>query len=818
MSSRESDSAYPSPRGANPGRRTADGADAYPSGTPPYGTGLPGAAAFAHGRNDDPFGTAAQGGPGAPEAAADEVPKTETTLTTRIRINIPGSRPIPPVVVRSPVKNEEPAAGAGAPGPRSEGTGSPVLGLVDAGTADAPANLPPEWQEGGPQGGPAGATGGQGRPDGAGESESTGAWFRPRQKGRQDAGPAPVPAGAPGGAPQPGPQAAAAAAQATPQAAPPGAPRPAAGAPRPAAQGGPQTAPPGPRGPVPGERRSAPRPGGAPASPFAGGPEGAPQDPFAAPAADPFAAPAQGRPDGGGQRPAGRFAADPFAGPAQGRPTAAPGAPGGEPRRAPADPFGPAPVQENPFRTGPADPFAAGRAAGAAQPEPEDTQVGGFEPIRDESRPGGSIPGVPTASLFGSAPPAADPFAGPADPFGGAPAQPDPFAAPADPFAPGPAPAAADPFADPFGGAPAQADPFGGPFGAAAPDRGRPAPAAAEAAPAPAPAPKPAPPKAESAEPAPKKRGKARKLAGYAVGGVLFAGAAAYGTGLMLNQADIPKGTTVLGTDIGGDTRDQAVSALDDSVAKTGKEPIKLKLGGQALSLDPATAGLSFDTTGTVDGLTKHSYNPVEVIGSLAGGTKAVAPEVKVDQSKLKAALDELAARSGQGVKEGFVRFTETGQTEVVPGKAGQGLDSAAAAAQVEQAYRNRAAGQPEGEVALTLTAAQPKVGEDALKAAAASLGKQVLNGNVTLKAGKLKWDFGKLTASRALTLAPDASGKVVLTWDLDKLDTALNGVFDKAKTRKNGALAPITPQDVADGIASVLDKSGRDRVFTFPA
>ncbi|WP_030275942.1 peptidoglycan binding domain-containing protein [Streptomyces sp. NRRL B-24484] len=801
MSSRESDSAYPPPRGATPGRRTADGADAYPSGTPPYGTGLPGAAAFAHGRSDDPFGTATQGaGLGGQEAAADDVPKTETTLTTRVRINIPGSRPIPPVVVRSPVKNEEPGPGPGAPGRRTEGSGSPVLGVMDAGTAQAPVDLSPERQEGGP-------AGGQGRPDGASESESTGAWFRPRQKSRGD--------GAPDGAPQPAPQTAQASAQATPRTAPQGAPRPAAGAPRPAPQGGPQATTPGPRGPVPGERRGAPRPTGTPASPFAGGPEGgAPQDPFAAPQ-DPFAAPPQARPDaGGGQRPAGRFAADPFAGPAQG----APGAPGAEPRRAPADPFGPAPVQENPFRTGPADPFAAGRAAGAAQPEPEDTQVGGFEPIRDDAHPGGSIPGVPTASLFGSAPPAADPFAGPADPFaapGAAPAG-GPFAAPADPFAPGSAPAAADPFGGPYGGAPAQADPFGGPFGGAAPDRGRPAPAAAE--PAPAPAPEPAPPKAESAEPAPKRRGKARKLAGYAVGGLIFAGAAAYGTGLMLNQADIPKGTTVLGTDIGGDTRDQAVSALDESVAKTGKEPIKLKLGSQALTLDPATAGLSFDTTGTVDGLTKHSYNPVEVIGSLAGGSKAVAPEVKVDQSKLKAALDELAAKSGQGLKEGYVRFTETGQTEVVPGKPGQGLDSAAAAAQVEQAYRNRAAGLPEEDVALTLTAAKPKVGEDALKAAAASLGKQVLNGNVTLKAGKLKWDFGKLTASRALTLAPDASGKVVLTWDLDKLDAALNGVFDKAKTRKNGALAPITPQDVADGIASVLDKSGRDRVFTFPA
>ncbi|MEV6211683.1 peptidoglycan binding domain-containing protein [Kitasatospora sp. NPDC051914] len=808
MSSRESDSAYPQSRGGNPGRRPADGADAYPSGTPPYGTGLPGAAAFAHGRSDDPFGTASQAAAvGGQEAPADDVPKTETTLTTRMRINIPGSRPIPPIVVRSPVKNEEPPAApadAGAPRHRSEGGGgSPVLGVMEAGTASAPPKLPPEWQEGAP-----GGQGGQGPQGGPSESESTGAWFRPRQRGRQDAGPAPAPTGAPAGAPagRPNP---------TPQPGPGAAPQPAA------ASGAPQAAQrataPGPRAPQPGEQRPAPRPTGAPASPFAGGPDGAPQDPFAAPQ-DPFAAPQQGRPEGAvGPRPAGRFAPDPFAAPAA-----------GAPRSAPADPFA-AQAPENPFRSGPADPFAAGRAAGAAAQEPEDTQIGGFEPIRDDARPGGSIPGLPTANLFGSAPPAtgpaADPFAtSPAtDPFATSPAA-DPFGtAPAgDPFAGNPAAAAGDP----FGGAPQQGDPFtaGGPgngFGGGFdgtegfPDaaRNRPAPAAERT---PEPASEPAP--KASSESAPRRRGRGGKLAGYAVGGLLFAGAAAYGTGLMLNQADIPKGTTVLGTDIGGDTRDQAVSALDESVAKTGKEPIKLKLGGQSLSLDPATAGLSFDTTATVDGLTKHSYNPVDVIGSLAGGTKAVAPEVKVDRAKLKAALDELAAKSGQGLKEGYVRFTETGQTEVVPGKAGQALDSAAAAEAVEAAYRSRAAGQDGGEVALALTAAQPKVGEDVLKAAAAELGKQVLAGNVTLKAGAKKWDFGKVTASKALTLAPDASGKVVLTWDLDKLDAALGGVFDKSKTRKNGALVPITPQDVADGIATVIGKSGKERVFTFPA
>lgn len=34
-------------------------------------------------------------------------PRTETTLTTRIRINIPGSRPIPPVVMRTPMAESD---------------------------------------------------------------------------------------------------------------------------------------------------------------------------------------------------------------------------------------------------------------------------------------------------------------------------------------------------------------------------------------------------------------------------------------------------------------------------------------------------------------------------------------------------------------------------------------------------------------------------------------------------------------------------------------------------------------------------------------
>ncbi|MEH6376530.1 hypothetical protein V7793_19705, partial [Streptomyces sp. KLMMK] len=70
--SRESDSSSSGPQGR--------GGAAYPSGTPPYGS------------EEQARGAA---------ASRPEEPKTETTLTTRIRINIPGSRPIPPVIMRT---------------------------------------------------------------------------------------------------------------------------------------------------------------------------------------------------------------------------------------------------------------------------------------------------------------------------------------------------------------------------------------------------------------------------------------------------------------------------------------------------------------------------------------------------------------------------------------------------------------------------------------------------------------------------------------------------------------------------------------------
>ncbi|MFB8270003.1 hypothetical protein ACFC96_25835 [Streptomyces sp. NPDC055955] len=146
--SRETDSSSSGPQGR--------GGAAYPSGTPPYGTPAQGS-----GPGDGAPGDAGQPAEGRP---VPEERKTETTLTTRIRINIPGSRPIPPVVMRTPMSDVD--AGPATPDPAAPPAPAPQ-------TPTAPAPRTPPSGDG--QSAPA-------------AEEKTSSWFAPRKSGPPQAG------------------------------------------------------------------------------------------------------------------------------------------------------------------------------------------------------------------------------------------------------------------------------------------------------------------------------------------------------------------------------------------------------------------------------------------------------------------------------------------------------------------------------------------------------------------------------------------------------------------------------------------------------
>ncbi|MEV8107511.1 hypothetical protein AB0Q97_35335, partial [Streptomyces sp. NPDC088135] len=125
---------------------------------------------------------------------------------------------------------------------------------------------------------------------------------------------------------------------------------------------------------------------------------------------------------------------------------------------------------------------------------------------------------------------------------------------------------------------------------------------------------------APRSEPAPapaKKKGRS-KLVLLGAAAVALLGVA-YGAGLLMNHSDVPKGTTVLGVDIGGGTKEEGVTKLDAALGKRAVAPIQLSVDGKKTQLAPDKAGLALDSQETVRSAAGSDYNPVSVIGSLFG-------------------------------------------------------------------------------------------------------------------------------------------------------------------------------------------------------
>ncbi|MEU8348985.1 peptidoglycan binding domain-containing protein [Streptomyces sp. NPDC048845] len=695
--SRESDTSSSGPQG--------HGGAAYPSGTPPYGTRqYP--SLHPQGEHDAPEP------PDAGEAPKPEEPKTETTLTTRVRINIPGSRPIPPVVMRTPVEDRSSATTPGASGPPAP-----------AGTvAGAPAHGAPAQRDEEPKGATASADQGgkpAGRSGGQGGGEKTSDWFAPR---KPPAGPPPSasPGGGRGG---PGPSGSG------PSGPPPSGP-------------GPSSPPPsGPAGPGAGQRR----PGAAPGQdgPPPGGPRpGAGQGldrPVAPPAAD-FRPGAGGGP---GTGPVADFRPGAGGGPGTGpNPVFRPGPSG--PTTGPAE--GDMPLTPPPFQQ---------QDGSRQQPPPPGPAAGGPPPGRSagpyggETEFGGADERVSSDTLVSGLhviPPTGD-----------------------SPFAPG-----------------SSAD--------------------EEAAPRP-----PAPPAPVPAAPPAKKKGRPKAV--LAAAGVVGVLGVAYAAGLLLDHSEVPAGTTVLGVDIGGTTKEEAVDTLDKALGKRVDAPLTVAVGAEKHQLKPSVVGLDVDTETTVREAAGRDYNPVSVIGSLFGGSREAEPAIETDKEKLTAALEELGG-TAEAEKDGRIDFAD-GKAVAIPGKPHKALDVAKSVDAVSQAYRTRAEGGANKTVPLPSSLRQPTIDQADIDRAMKEFAEPAMSGLVTVQTDPAHTiSFSPENSLPKFLSMKAVNGKLVDTYDLKALKALYGGVFDGVLIeRGDGSKKPVTPQDVAGALREALrstDPAGR--------
>ncbi|MGW5173536.1 hypothetical protein ACWERY_04110 [Streptomyces sp. NPDC004082] len=706
--SRETDSSSSGPNGR--------GGAAYPSGTPPYGTP-----------------TASEDGAAAGRSAAQpEERKTETTLTTRIRINIPGSRPIPPVVVRTPMADADTSAeSAEGADTDPETTGSVRMPAIASGPT-APAAEGP------------------GEPPSA--EEKTSDWFAPRKSG--------PPKGGSGGGPANG-------AGLPAGSAPAGAGAPAVPAPSPGMSSGPQGpgarpggpgTPPGAGGPGPmggqarpGGTNGAGLPGATGAGPVAPGHGGGTGsfDVSAALTGPPsggesrrddlpyFAENGQGAPDGR------RGPAGPTGGPVTGDgPMVPPAGPG-------AGPFG---------SGGPGVPGAGpgGPGAGPGGGLSDDTAI--LTPQRPAPEPGGHGYG-PNDNVSGHTVTSGIPVV----PGGQN-----------SPFGPGGHPDGPLPHTPPK-------------------------------------LPEPAPKPAASAKPA-KKKGRS-KLVLLAVG-VVFLGGAAYGAGLLMNHSDVPKGTTVLGVDIGGGTRDEAVKKLDDAFGDRTNKPLRLSVDGDTVALRPDQSGLQLDAKATASAAARSDYNPMSVIGSLFGGQRVVEPVMPVDEEKLRAALERAAGGSGSA-GDGTIKF-QPGKAVAVYGKAGKGIDVGASAEAVREAYRSQVESGTSTPVKVPTTIKQPTVSDAEVNRMMKKFAEPAMSGIVTVRTDAAHTvSFSPQNSLWRFLRVKAQDGKLVDFYDRAELTKLYGNTFDGVLvTRGTGKKTAVTVEDVIGALRpALMSKNAADRI-----
>lgn len=777
--SRETDSSSSGPQGR--------GGAAYPSGTPPYGSRQYSSAA---GSDESPESV---------DPPRPEEPKTETTLTTRIRINIPGSRPIPPVVMRTPMAESDLATGR----PDTERTGStPRPGTPPTAPSGLTGGAAASARPAGAQAGDTRDGGGSAEPSAPAASGSTATdegtkakagsdWFAPRKS----PAPAPAPASGPTGMPGAG----------HPGSSPLGAGGPGVGGSGAAGPGGPGTA--GPDGgarsrpDLPYFSDAAPRPGSGPGTSGSGIP-GADTPASGTPGLGMSGSGIPGAGPSGSGGPAsaldGYSTEPPGAGP---RPTPDPGvrAPGRPGAPGPSGPTtGPVPgtssltpdLDSIPGLGGPG-PMGPGAPGGVPPRLSDDTAILTPQSPAPDAGPGGHVSGDTLTSGIPVVPgePRSTFPGGPNGPGGVFPGGPG---SGGGPFAGSPGGSGS-----PFPGAPGDGDPFAdGSGGPGAPTTPRPA----AARPQPTPA-------------APAKKGRS-KLVLLGVAAAVLLGVA-YGAGLLLNHSEVPKGTTVLGVDIGGGTKEEAVVRLEAALGERSRAPLTLSVDGKEQQLDPEKAGLTLDSQETVRGAAGSDYNPVSVIGSLFGGARTADAVIPVDEEKLGVALNDLAGTAGSS-QDGTIRF-EPNKAIAVPGKPGKTLDVGQSLISVRDAYRAQVqTGRPKV-VELPVTTREPTITQAELTRAMKEFAEPAMSDLITIKAGPKQIQFGPARSLPQILSMKAVDGRLVDVYDKKAITTLLDGVFDGITAVKaDGRQHPVDADDVAQAMKTALTgKTPAERTVT---
>ena len=239
---------------------------------------------------------------------------------------------------------------------------------------------------------------------------------------------------------------------------------------------------------------------------------------------------------------------------------------------------------------------------------------------------------------------------------------------------------------------------------------------------------------------------------------------AAYLVGYLMAGDKLPKNAQINGIAVGGLSRTAAIDKLSTELGSQAAEPINVTVDGQATEVQPAAAGLAVDYEASVQAAGGgRSFDPRQIFRVLAGGGATTAVVI-VDEAKLEAAVQGLAATFDRPAADAALAYAGT-EVRQTPAQAGITVQQATAATVIEESFLASSAAVP-----LPADVVQPEITDEEAEQVADNFAEPAVSAPVKVKAGGAgTFKVSPAMIAAALTFAPE-NGTLAPNLDAAKL------------------------------------------------
>ncbi|MEU4641062.1 VanW family protein [Micromonospora sp. NPDC023814] len=286
------------------------------------------------------------------------------------------------------------------------------------------------------------------------------------------------------------------------------------------------------------------------------------------------------------------------------------------------------------------------------------------------------------------------------------------------------------------------------------------------------------------------------------------------GVGAYAYAGDVPRGTTVLGAELGGKSRADAARELRAALDRRAGElaaPLSVRVGERTAEIVPAEVGLAVDVDATVAAAAEADAHAVDRLV----GSRAVQPVVTVDVARLDTALKKVVGDQGRKMTMPAITWKGTTPKAVHP-KPSLALDPERSAQVVREGWLSR---QP---ATVPLVETHPATTAEEVDRLVAELAEPAVAAPVTLTTDKGSVQIPPKAIARSLRFTADKAGKLTPQVDVKRLRAALGDDLATIEVPPKDARMTISggkPKVVDGKPGQQLDSAalGRDLLAVLP-